>query len=245
MNRLLSAAFVVVLMGCGSAKADEHAARAILDKAIKAMGGEERLSRIKACTVKGKGTIVVDGDDVPFTFQTTARGIEQYRSTYEGMAGGEKFTGAIVIDGNKGWRKHNDQVENLEGKELENEKRKAYLDVVPVLLTLLKGKGFKLASAEEDKTTTGIRATGPDGKEFTIRFDKDSGLPIRMSGEVVDESGDEFTQETTFEDYREFDGIKVAIRSSIKKDGERYIEVEEMAFKAIDAVKPGTFAEPQ
>src|SRR5690349_10045994 len=128
MNRLLSATIVVVLMGCGSAKADESAARAILDKAIKAMGGEEKLSGIKAVIVKGKGTIVLDGDDVPFTFQTTARGIEQYRTTYEGMAGGEKFTGATVIDGDKGWRKHNDEVEKLEGQELADEKRNAYLD---------------------------------------------------------------------------------------------------------------------
>src|SRR5689334_13594906 len=123
MKWLLSATIVVVLMGCGSANADESAARAILDKAIKAIGGEEKLSRIKAFTVKGKGTIVFDGDDVPFTFQTTARGIEQYRSTYEGMAGGEDFTGATVIDRDKGWRKHNDQIEKLEGEELANEKR--------------------------------------------------------------------------------------------------------------------------
>jgi hypothetical protein len=245
MNRLLGAAFLVVLAAGGPARADERAANAVLDKAIKAMGGEERLSKVKAITVKGKGVIVLDGDDIPFTFQTTARGIEQYRSTYEGMAGGEKFTGAIVIDGDKGWRKHNDQVEALEGKELDNEKRNAYLDVVSVLLTLLKGKGFKLDSAEEDKTTAGIRATGPDGKEFTIRFDKSSGLPTRLRGEVVDEDGDEFTQEMTFEDYREFDGIKVATKSIIKKDGERYIEVEGMEFKALDEVKAGTFAEPK
>jgi hypothetical protein len=245
MNRLLGAMFLVGLTACGSAKADERAAIVILDKAIKAMGGEERLSRIKAFTFKGKGTIVFDGDDVPISFQATAMGIDRYRETYEGMAGGEKFTGAIVIDGDKGWRKENDQVEKLEGEKLEHAKRNAYLDVVPILLTLLKGKGFQLDSAEEDKTTTGIRAKGPDGREFTIRFDKESGLPARLSGDVVDEDGEEFTEEMTFEDYREFDGIKVATRSSIKKDGERYIEVEEMEFKAIDEVKPDAFAEPK
>jgi hypothetical protein len=245
MKRLLGAAFVVGLTVCGSAKADEQAAKAVLDKAIKAMGGEERLAKIKAFAIKGKGTIIIDGDDVSFTFQSTARGIDQYRSTYEGTAGGEKFTGAVVIDGDKGWRKHDDEVEQLAGKELDDEKRNAYLDVVPVLLTLLKGKAFKLDSAEEDKTTTGIRAKGPDGKEFTIRFDKESGLPARLSGEVVDEEGDEYIEEMTFEDYREFGGIKVATKSSIKKDGERFIEVEGMEFKTIDDVDPGTFAEPK
>src|SRR5262249_36483192 len=157
-------------MACGVARADERAAKAILDKAIKASGGEEKLSKIKAFTVKGKGTIVFDGNDIDFTFETTARGIEQYRSTYEGEAGGEKFSGATVIDGGKGWRKHNDDVEKLEGESLDHEKRNAYLEVGPILLTLLNGKGFKLNSADEEKDSTGIRATGPDGKEFTIRF---------------------------------------------------------------------------
>jgi hypothetical protein len=245
MKRSLGAAFLVVLMACGSVRADEQAAKATLDKAIKALGGEARLSKNKAFTMKGKGTLLIDGDDIPISFQTTARGIEQYRSTYEGEIGGEKFTGATVIDGSKGWRKLGDDVEKLEGKSLDDEKRNAYLDVVPVLLTLLKGKGFKVDSAEEEKAATGIRATGPDGKEFTIRFDKESGLPIRLSGMVVDDEGAEFTQETTFEEYREFDGIRVATKSSVKKDGERYFEVEGMEFKVLNPVDTDTFAEPK
>jgi hypothetical protein len=245
MNRFLGAAFLVVLTAYTSARADEQAAKVILDKAIKASGGEERLSKTKAFTVKGKGKIVVDGTDIPFSFQTTAKGIEQYRSTYEGEADGEKFTGATVIDGDKGWRKVDDDVQKLEGESLDNEKRIAYLEVAPTLLTLLKGKGFKLDLAAEEKATSGIRATGPDGKEFTIRFDKESGLPIRLSGKVVDEEGQEFTQETTFEEYREFDGIKLATKSSITKDGERYIEVEGMELKVLDKVESDTFAEPK
>ncbi len=143
MNRLLGAAFLVGLTASGPAKADEQAAKATLNKAIKAMGGEERLSRIKAFTVKGTGTIVIDGDDVPLTFQATAKGIDQYRMTYEGMAGGEKFTGAIVIDGAKGWRKQNDKVEKLEGQEFDNEKRKAYLRCRPDPAHAAEGKGVQ------------------------------------------------------------------------------------------------------
>jgi hypothetical protein len=46
------------------------------------------------------------------------------------------------------------------------------------------------------------------------------------------------------EDYREFEGIKVATKSSSKKDGERYVEVDGMEFKVLDKVEPDTFAEP-
>ena len=37
----------------------------------------------------------------------------------------------------------------------------------------------KLDLAAEEKATSGIRATGPDGKDFTIRFDKESGFRTR------------------------------------------------------------------
>jgi hypothetical protein len=240
MNRFLGAAFIVVLTVSGSVRGDEQAAKVILDKAIKALGGEERLSKIKAFTLKGKGTVVLDDKYIPFSFQMTAKGIEQYRWTYEGEAGGEKFAGATVIDGAKGWRKLNDDIQKLEGESLDNEKRSAYLEVVPIL----KGEGFKLDLAAEEKATTGLKATGPDGKDFTIRFDKESGLPISLSGKVVDADGKEFTQHTTFEVYREFEGIKVATKSSSKKDGARYIEVDGMEFKFLDKVEPDAFAEP-
>jgi hypothetical protein len=244
MNRFLGAASIVALTVCGSVRSDEQAAKVILDKAIMALGGEERLSKIKAFTVKGKGTVVFEGNDIPFTFETTANGIEQYRSTYEGEFGGEKFAGATVIDGGKGWRKLDDDIQKLEGESLDNEKRSAYLEVVPILLTILKGERFKLDLAAEEKASTGLKATGPDGKDFTIRFDKESGLPISLSAKVVDVEGKEFTQATTLEDYREFEGIKVATKSSSKKDGERYVEVDGMEFKVLDKVEPDTFAEP-
>jgi hypothetical protein len=88
-------------------------------------------------------------------------------------------------------------------------------------------------------------STGPDGKDFSIRLDKDSGPPISLKGNVVDAEGREFTQETTFEEYREFHGIKVATKLSIKKDGQRYIEVDGMELEVLDKVESDTFAEPK
>src|SRR6266404_2493348 len=50
-------------------QADEQAeAKRIIDKAIKAMGGEEKLAKYKAITSKGKGKINVMGNEIEFTF---------------------------------------------------------------------------------------------------------------------------------------------------------------------------------
>jgi hypothetical protein len=245
MRRLLGAALVAVLAACGTAQADEQEAQAILDKAIKALGGEEKLSLIKAFSAKGRGTVVVDGNEIPFTFEMTAQGIERYRSAFAADLGGNKFEGVTVVDGDKGWRKLGEDAEKLDEEQLASEKRNAYIDIVPMLILPLKGKGFKVASLPDDKAAAVIAVTGPDGKDFTISFDKESGLPIKVSGRVKDEQGQEFNQETTFEDYKDFDGIKVATKSRVRKDGERYADVEGMEFKALDKVEQDTFAEPK
>ena len=231
------------------ARADEAEAKATIDKAIKAMGGEEKLSAIKAFSAKGKGKVTLDGNDIDFTFEMTAQGIDKYRSTYEIEVEGKTFEGETVLDGDKGWKKQEGEVKKLDGESLAQEKRNAYLDVVPILMVPLKGKGFKVVSMGDEKIgekpAAVVRVTGPEGKEFTLYFDKESGLPVKMSGVVADEEGKEDTHETTFEDYKESGGIKVATRSRVKRGGKRYIEVDGMEFKALGEVEPGTFDRPK
>src|SRR4051794_3037211 len=129
MNRLTRAALACVFAAglVQHVAAGEEEARAVVDKAIKAMGGEEKLSKVRAVSTKGRGTITIEGNDIDFTYETTARGIAQYRSTFEGESDGKTFRGATVLDGDKGWRKFNDDTQVLEGEMLANEKRNAYL----------------------------------------------------------------------------------------------------------------------
>ena len=154
-----------------------------------------------------------------------------------------------VLNGDKGWRKFGDNKMDLDEDALANEKRRVYLQVIPSLLMPLKEKGFKLeAVAEEkvgDKPAAGIKVTGPDGKDFTLYFDKESGLPVKLVAKVVGFRGDEFTQETTYKDYKEFDGIKKATKAESKRDGEDFIKSEITEFKVLDKVDPKTFSEPE
>ena len=113
----------------------------------------------------------------------------------------------------------------------------------------MKGKGFKLESAAEekvgDKPAAGIKVTGPDGKDFTLYFDKESGLPVRLVARVVGFGDDEYTQETTFKDYKEFDGVKKATKADSKRDGQDFVKGEITEFKVLDKVDPKSFAEPE
>jgi hypothetical protein len=55
----------------------------------------------------------------------------------------------------------------------------------------------------------------------------------------------ETMHETTVEDYKDFEGIKVATRSRIRRGDKRYIEIEGIEFNALADVKPEKFVGPK
>jgi hypothetical protein len=242
------AAYIVVGLG-GPARADDKEATAILDKAIKALGGEEKLAKVKAAKWKTKGTIAFGGNDNPVTLETTVQGLDHIRSEFEGEFGDNTIKGVTILAGDKGWRQFGDNTMELDKEGVANEKRTVYLSVVPVAVLPLKGKEFKVAVAKEEKIggkdAVGLKVTGPDGKDFTIHFDKESGLPVRVVAKVIGFMGEEFEQETAYGDYKEMDGIQKATKIDAKRDGEKFINQKLTEFKVLDKVDPKMFAEPK
>jgi hypothetical protein len=251
MKRSLYAALAIMFASATASlvRADDTDPSAVLDKAIKAVGGEEKLKKIDAITWKSKVAITFNDNTNQFTSNATLQGLDHYRGEFEGEFGGNPFKGVTVVNGDKGWRKFGDNKMDLDGDALANEKRQVYIQAIPSLLVPLKGKGFKLELASEekvgDKPAPGIKVTGPDGKDFTLYFDKESGLPVKLVAKVIGFGGDEFTQETTYKDYKDFDGIKKATKADSKRDGEDFIKSEVTEFKVLDKVDPKTFAEPE
>jgi hypothetical protein len=248
MLRLCSALLVSAILSAGlvrSAQADDKDVKATLDKAIKALGGEEKLKKAEAYTEKTKGTITFGGNTNEFASERTYQGLDRYHTEF----GGDQFRGVVVLDGDKGWRRFGDNKTPMDAAALANEKRSIYLSVVPTTIVPLKGNGFKVESAPEekigDKPAAVLKVTGPDGKDFTLAFDKESGLPVRVIATVMGFQGQEFTQETTFADYKDFGGIKRPTKVELKRDGETFLVSELKDFKVLEKVDPKTFAEPE
>jgi hypothetical protein len=230
-------------------QADDKDATAILDKAIKALGGEEKLAKAQTFTQAAKGTITFAGNDAEVTSNQSVQGLDHARQEFEGSAGGNSFKGVTVVAGDKGWRRFGDDKSALEGQALANQKRGMYLAIVPITVVPLKGKGFKVQAAGEekvgDKPAVKIKGTGPDDKDFTLYFDKETGLPLKIVGKVVAPTGDEFLQEITFSDYKEMGGIKKATKITATRDGGKFLNQEITDFKVVDKLDPKTFAEPE
>jgi hypothetical protein len=251
MKRFLGAMLVAALACAlgGSAQADDKDVQSILDKAIKALGGEQKLAKIKAATWKTKGKISFGGTDNPITTESTVEGLDHFRGDFEGEFMGNTIKGVTVLAGDKGWRDFAGMKMDMDKDAVANEKRVVYLQMIPITIVPLKGKGFKVAAAGEEKVNgkpaVGIKVTGPDGKDFTLYFDKESGLPVKQVAKVLGFMGEEFTQETTYGNYKDMAGIKKATKIEAKRDGEKFQELEITEFKVLDKVDPKTFAEPK
>jgi hypothetical protein len=251
MTRLMSAVLAAgLVLGLGrSAVADDQQAKAVLDKAVNALGGAAKLSAAKAVTWKTKGKMRLGDNDNEFTSKITAQGIDHFRQELEGDFNGTPVKGTTVVNGDKGWRDFNGQTSELEGDQLSNQKRNIYLQLVAQMPQLLKGNGFKAESVEDQKEggkpAVELKCTGPDGKEFQLFFDRESGLPVKMTAKVAGRQGNEFAQETTYSNYKDFDGIKRATKVESKRNGQKFMESEVTDFKVLDKIDPKTFAEPK
>jgi hypothetical protein len=183
------------------------------------------------------------------TTQSTSQGLDHFRQDFEGDFGGMKIMGTTVLAGDKGWRKFNDMTMELDKDAVASTKRNLYLQIAAVAVVPLKSKEFKVSMAEEEKVdgkpAVGIKVVGPDGKDFKLFFDKESGLPVKQIAKVNGFMGEEFTQETTFGGYKDFDGIKKATKAENKRDGEKFMSLEITEFKPLKEVDPKVFAEPK
>ncbi len=149
MRRLLGAVLATILffVASSSSRAGDSDAKSILDKAITAVGGAEKLTKIDAFSVKTKGTVIFNGNENDTTNDVTYKGLDHYRREF----GNDQFHGVIVLDGDKGWRKFGDNSSTIEGDGVANEKRNIYLSVIPITLVPVKGSGFKIEAAGEEK----------------------------------------------------------------------------------------------
>jgi hypothetical protein len=251
MKRFLGTAVIATLFS--SLVAPAHAAEAdtsaIVDKAIKAVGGEERLARAKVLSWKTKGTITFGENTTEVSMSTIAQGFDRARAEVEGDFNGRVAQRITVLNDDKAWIKFGDNITELNTDVLAHTKRMIYLQVIPTTLVGLKGNGFKIESlpdeSVDDAPADVIQVTAPDGKDFKLLFDKKTSLPVKLVAKVVGANNQEMMQEVKYSAFKDFDGIKRATKVQSKRDGMPFLDAEITEFKVLEKVDPDTFAEPK
>jgi hypothetical protein len=211
--QLLVTLTVDLLLGLVSGAAAQDDARAIIEKAITAQGGMEKLSLRLAGQSRIKGTlslpapvpadVTVEGD-----LFVQPGGPEKVSLHVEALGNTLKLI--QVYDGDRGWKSLNGAVSDMDKNELEDARSSRYTDRVATLLPLLKDKGFTLTALGESKVNNqpalGVKVESKGQPEVRLFFDKTSGLLVKTEHQGKDPATmKEVPQEEYFSDYREPD----------------------------------------
>lgn len=220
---------------------DEKDCRAIIDKAIRAVGGEEQLAKYKAQTFKEKGSFYGEGAAQPYTGKYAVQWPNQFRMEIEGA-----FT--LVLDGDKGWFSMGGNTQEMTKEQLAQQQESQYAGWVATLRPL-KETGFHLSPLGEskvgDRAVVGVKVTHKGHNDVKLFFDKEHGLLLRYEYRHKDaRTGKDAEMVSTFENYKEFSGLKFPTKMDIKRDGDKFVEADIEDVKFQEKLDPGVFAKP-
>jgi hypothetical protein len=233
-----------------SARADDAAdAKAIVEKAVKAHGGQDKLDKFPGTTVAMKGKVHVMEMAIPFTGEVTTLGADKLKLDIEIEAGGMKFRVVNVVAGDKGWAKMGDATTELDKDQLAEAKEQAYVGWVESLTPLLKDKQFSFATVGEvkvnDKPALGVKVSSKGHRDVDLYFDKETGVLVKREARVKDEgSGQEVTEESFPSEYKDVQGIKHAMKFTIKRDGKLFLEGEATEYTLSEKLPADFFGKP-
>jgi hypothetical protein len=230
-------------------RADDAAdARALVEKAVKAQGGQEKLDKFAAHTMKFKGTFHGMGQAIPMTGEIFVQGADKSKVEVEVEAGGMKFQIVNVLNGDKGWAKMGKDLKELDKDEVAEAQEQAYFAWVATLAPL-KDKKFTLKTIGEQevnkRATLGVKVSSKGHRDVDLYFDKETGLLVKTETRVKDEgSGQEVTEETFPSGYKEVEGTKQSMKFTVKRDGKLFLEGEATEMTLAEKLDASTFDKP-
>jgi hypothetical protein len=250
---ILAAAAALAAAGV-AVPADTGDVKALIDRALQAAGGADRLAQPRAysfkqeMTTKSKKNPAGVTSTATFYFQPP----KKFRMEEEGQLNGRPVTYVEVINGNRGWGKRDGATRPLPPQ------------AVAHPLEVQQGFGYKFVLALHDpawkaaplgestvdgRAVVGVKLTHPvgrGGEERRLYFDAQTYLLAKSELRAKLSTGGEMATEQTWGDYKTIDGIAVPhhVTHVIKGSNEATVERTYSDFRFVDRPDPHLFDPP-
>jgi hypothetical protein len=243
--------FIMILAGCAAStsftRADD-AARAIVDRAIKAHGGEALLAKYKASVSKVKGAIHRPEGMYQFTGEMAAQGPDQTRGVFETEVGGVRVRFVSVLNKDKGWEKVDDEIEELDKEQVADAQEDAHAGWVASLAPL-KDKAYTLAPLGEmpvdGRAVVGVKVSCKGRRDVNLYFDKETALLVLCESRGKDEeTNQEVTERAYSTEYKDVQGVKTPMKTRVTRDDKLYVEMELTEIQYHEKLDHGLFGRP-
>lgn len=179
--------------------------RLLVEKAVSAMGGLERLSQKVATWRNYKGHF--HDENMTFIGESFIDG-KKLKIMHKSENQDRPRLSILVMEGDKGWINSDGFVFDLDDIALERMKRARHADRVDGLVTLLKDKGYTLSYVGEEKVkgkpAHQIKVSHEGQPDIHLYFDRTTGLLVKSSQKFTepDNKDKEILHELYFFDYQ-------------------------------------------
>ncbi len=222
--------------------------RVLVEKAIKAHGGMEKLLQLTRVHEKTRATMTVDDTTLKLTTDTLIQLPGQFRSTIKATINNRPLDLIQVLDGKKAWTSEDGRIADASEGVLQSYRELLHVQQVATLVPLLAAdKGYKLTALPEiqvnGKPALGIKVAFKGRRDVSLYFDKGSGLLVKESY-LLHEGGKDFKEEVFLNEYKEYKGLKRASKVVQYRDGKKYLDAEVTSLEFLDRIDAKEFARP-
>ena len=242
-------AFWGALLSTTGAFAQDRA-RAIVEKAIQAQGGEANVAKLRTMRIKVEGTtaLIPGQPDLPFTIEDTWQMPKRYKTTSTFRLMGRQLIQTQVLDGDRGWIRIDGQSQDLPKEAITEMSEQKYAEDLD-RLAFLKARGIQLSALDELKVdgrpAVGVIVKSAGHRDVKLYFDVASGLLVKREHRVLDpSSGGEVLQEVIFGDYQPEDGLKHYKKITAYRDGKKVLEAKVTEIEFFKNLGEKVFARP-
>ncbi len=243
----------IIIASCfllpGIATADD-AGRALVEAAIKAHGGPEKVAKLRVMRIKAEGTIIpVPGlPSLPLVIEDWWQMPDQYKTTSHYELAGKKVSQTQTIDGRTGWLQVNDQVRDLPEDAIAEMRQQKHAEDMD-RLGFLRDTGVDLTALGEvtvdGRPAVGVVVESKGHRDVKLYFDKESGRLIKREHTVFDGgTGKEVVQEVVFGDDRETDGVPHYRRLTAFRGGKEFVDVKVVEVEFFEKLDKTVFNKP-
>jgi hypothetical protein len=243
MRTTATLALVACVVWAPARADDRGTALAVVERAIKAHGGADALTRSANSSRSAKGTITLEGKDLAITSDAVLSLPEKAHMDLV-VEKSTKITS--VINGEKGWELTGGAAREMVKEKVDDLREEAYVWWLATLAPLQK-ETFELSSLPESqvngKPADVVKVASKGHPDARLYFDKATGLLVKID-RTTKEAGLEVFKEYLYSDHKEIDGVKVPLREVLQVNGRKRHDVTLTAYKVLAKPDESAFTKP-
>jgi hypothetical protein len=221
----------------------------VIDQAIKAHGGAERLGKIKAVVIKTQGWAGPVAEQFAAEQDLSMQFPDRVRNSFTKKSPEGNIEIALALDGETGWYQGPPGLTQIEkGSAIANEvKTDIFLESMAIKLPV-KGEVTIVRPLPEarinGKAARGVQVKQKGWPKVAMYFDADSGLLVKLAAQVT-EAGQSVFRETYYLDHKPVDGVMLPSRIRVERYGLVSLEWLSVQYQLPDKIDEALLKHPK